>query len=167
MAYFHQIYTQIWHPETRRSHLSTIYGCLRGPRSLEAVRGHPADSSDLRPLRDPHMVLKWLPLVSGCQICVYIWWKYAIKETYLRKRDNDFFSKYPSKTQTINQFFTFKRAQMTMNPKNRSDLGIANSDCSYLSPGALCQNGCCIWVFWWILPTKFHSHSQHECSSPK
>ena len=56
---------------------------------------------------------------------------------------------------------------MTMNPKNRSDLGIANSDCSYLSPEALCQNGCCIWVFWWILPTKFHSHSQHEWISPK
>ena len=56
---------------------------------------------------------------------------------------------------------------MTMNPKNRSDLGIANSDCSYLRPEALCQNGCCIWVFWWILPTKFHSHSQHEWISPK
>ena len=56
---------------------------------------------------------------------------------------------------------------MTMNPKNRSDLGIANSDCSNLRPEALCQNGCCIWVFWWILPTKFHSHSQHEWISPK
>ena len=56
---------------------------------------------------------------------------------------------------------------MTMNPKNRSDLGIANSDCSYLRPEALCQNGCCIWVFWWILPTKFNSHSQHEWISPK
>ena len=56
---------------------------------------------------------------------------------------------------------------MTMNNKNRSDLGIANSDCSYLRPEALCQNGYCIWVFWWILPTKFHSHSQHEWISPK
>ena len=29
---------QIWHPETRGSHLSTIYGGLGGPRSLERPR---------------------------------------------------------------------------------------------------------------------------------
>ena len=66
---------------------SRLYDLIENPRSLEAASGQ----TEPRSFRPPYMVLKWLPLVSGCQICVYIWWKYAIKETYLRKRDNDFF----------------------------------------------------------------------------
>ena len=106
------------------------------------------------------------PGLRMSNLCIYLM-KICHYRNLSEKKRQWFFSKYPSKARTINQFFTFKRAQMTMNPKNRSDLGIANSDCSYLSPGELCQNGCCIWVFWWILPTKFHSHSQHEWISPK
>ena len=72
---------QIWHPEARGSHLSAIYGGLWGLRPLGRLKhvqglGHewplPA-SSGLGPRRPPYMVLKWLPLASGCQIWPWLW----------------------------------------------------------------------------------------------
>ena len=42
---------------------SRLYDLFENPRSLEATRAQ----SMQRSFRPPYMVLKWLPLVSGCQ----------------------------------------------------------------------------------------------------
>ena len=54
-----------------------------------------------------------------------------------------------------------------MNDENRSVMCIADSEQSCLRPEAKYENGCCNRASEWILPTIFHSHSQHECTSSK
>ena len=56
----------VWRAKMRNHyHLETSLEAVRPLLKFEAAWGR---SSDLRPPRPPYMVLKWLPLVSGCQI---------------------------------------------------------------------------------------------------
>ena len=56
----------VWRAKMRKYyHLETSAEAVRALFQSEAARGH---SSSLGPPRPPYMVLKWLPLASGCQI---------------------------------------------------------------------------------------------------